>query len=184
MVNYTTVANVGLQLNRPLTDEEVASVAIIIDGVGAFFDKKCGRTLVSSSPIVDEMYYVGRKTLYLKQSPIIAVTSLSVRLDELNSPWIVLATPSQYEVIDATTGRIIITSYYASYLAKISYTVSSLVPKDIELAATLMAVHFMQTQTHLRSIRVAEELAIIFNDLEIPETVKGLLSPWRRIQVT
>jgi len=180
---YTTVTLVAQELAVDLTAPQLDQLAGIIERAEAWIDRQTGRAWIQPTPIADEIYNVEAGILYLRTTPVSAVTSLSVRSMVVGSSYQVLVPGTDYELLDPLAGVVSLASgwpqlltywgrTYDRFLAKVSYTVSTPAPSDIQQAATLLAAYWMQYRLQPES-RGISSYRVASNGDEFSTTYQG-----------
>lgn len=117
----------------------------------------------------------------LDHIPAIAVSAVTARLLSVGAVATVLVSNTQYELIDAANGVLLIggvsdiingapfpESYY-EYQIAVTYTYTAAIPKDVTLAATMIVAYWLQPSINpdsygVKRYSVGQELSVEFND--------------------
>lgn len=181
---YSDVAAVELHLNRTLTAAQEARAYSLLEAAEAFIDSESGAAWLVTSPVANEQHILDGPLLYLANKPITAVSSLSVRSPYVGSEWTALTAGSGYEVLDATRGLLHLSSGYAGWLVRVTYTLASPVHPLIREAATQLVAFWLRpaldgVTSDVESYSVGQELTVKFRSgkqtLGVPDEVVALV---------
>jgi hypothetical protein len=154
---YTSATLVTKELGRDLTAPQLDECADLIGQAEDWIDVQTGRAWLVASPITDELHNMYSRIVYLKNRPVISITSVTSRLLLVGAQDTVLTEGDEYELIDGPNGVLLVSAFAGASattffpsdhiprgsLLKVSYTTSVPAPGDIQRAATLLVAHWM-----------------------------------------
>lgn len=186
---YSTNAKVGEELGVTLTAAQLAQVDGLIEEAEAWIDEHTGDAWLVTSPTTDELHVPDGGVVYLKHTPVSAITSVVARSLAIGASATTLVANTDYELIDAARGTLRISGTYWGFLLRVTYTHTSMpVPKHVQRATTLLVAHWMLPRLNpdrqgVESYEVGGEIAVkMRKDAEnIPEQVLALLKRKRRL---
>jgi hypothetical protein len=175
---YTTPDQIALHLGVTLTADQATQAGIVAAAVTEWIDREAGRSWQTSSPATDELHTLAGDRVYLNNRPVTAVSSVKTRPAAfVGFAWTTLDS-SQYELLDATNGVLLIQGWSASSqaLVQVSYTYTLAVPADIGLAATILAAELMTPTLHPESAGVSQ-IAVGQNDINVKFADASFVTP-------
>lgn len=172
MAAYTDATKIANHLGVALTVPQEAQAAVVADAITVWIDHRTGRTWQGASgAVADEIQPVqnvsGQMTVYLEQTPVVAITALETRPRSGVQPWTLLD-PTEYEIADPAAGRIVLSaSVNGNYDTRTDYTTSTTAPPaDLAYAATVLSADVLFTMLHPESAGV-EQLSIAQADISL-----------------
>lgn len=182
---YATNTDVATYLGRSLSVGQQAQTDFLLDAASAWIDQYTGRVYSTTSPATELNTIVG-PLMYLKNTPVLTVSSVNVRAMTPGAQNTPLEAGSGYELLDASKGIILFGTQidigvYSSlpwlgYIASIVYTYTGGVPANIKLATILLAAYKLQytlnpMSQRIRSLNDNRAISVTFQDEEIPPDV-------------
>lgn len=136
---YTTADKVAAFLGLTLSAGQESLITDDLEpAMSAYIDRYTGRSWGVSSPVSNELHTVYGRAVYLKNKPVVAITAVSYRSPAIGATGTALTSGDTYELLDATTGMLMVSAPLGSLLT-VSYTHGATsVPADIAHAATLL----------------------------------------------
>lgn len=207
MKGYAQPLDVAQELGRPLSADEYAQVASLLEAAEDAIERTTGRSWLVASPVTDELHALEGPLVYLRQAPVTAISAASVRPAGIGGVWTALAAGVGYELIDARVGLLLVgawpndvvintTSVGRESLLRVTYTVAgpTAVPPLAKRATALLAARWVASgvgsaTAGAKSISVGQgDLAITYHDTAtstatyaLPPDVEALLRPLRRV---
>lgn len=189
---YTDSSLIAGYLGITLTGPQETQAGTLADAATAWVDKYTGRTWRTASPVTDEIHVIVGNAVYLTHRPVSAVTSVKTRQDASDA-GITTLTTSQWELIDAANGKLLITGWASSdLLALVSYTHTvSDPPDDVLLATTMIAASWLQQALRPNTAGV-ESVSVGQNDIsvkfaasrgDVPAEALSILRAYRAVVV-
>lgn len=173
----------------------VQSLDLLIEAAENWVDRRTSRSWLNVT-ITGEPHqlYGDRPLLWLRRSPVLALTAVTARTMWANSTIQTLPTTA-YELIDAARGKVLVSTSYYNSLLLFSYTTDIPVPADIKLATTLLVASWVtpmiqgdvSIQGGIKSYSIGQDLSVTFQDadktmaLSAPVEVLRLLEPYRTL---
>jgi len=143
---YTDATKIAAYLGVTLTSPQQTQAGIAAQAASDWIDEYKGRSWQVASPVTDELHTLTGDRVYLNNRPVAAVSSVKTRAAAfVGIGWTTLAT-SQYELLDAANGVLLIQGWSASSqaLVQVSYThTGTTPPSQIGLAATIIAASLL-----------------------------------------
>lgn len=195
---------VGDYLGRTLTAQEYAQAAQLVPAVETYIDRCTGRSWLQASPVTNELHSItGRSAyLYLDQTPVTAITSITTRRDPLDTGTVIPST--DYTLVDPVKGLVYLPllwwpSYYYGWQALVTYTHGGpALPADLALAATMLAAHWLQSHIDgsagvgpgIKSYSVGQELSVTYADSSssdpsaaygVPDNARRIIDAYRHV---
>lgn len=182
-MNFTTSDKVALFLNKTtLSLSEAVTIDMLIDMVDGVIKNYCGWEVLAKD-YVDTLNGDGTPSLYLKQSPVNSVTSLTVGGEDFLS-GVELDTDNGIVNLSTDSGltfssgtRNIVTSYNAGY---------SVVPSDLAYAASWLTV-INYNRIDQESIGITKNefngVKVEYDRSDIPVMVKHVLDRYRQVGI-
>lgn len=188
MTAYATAASLALYLGRALTAAETAEAAAACDAATDLIERYTGKTWQGTT-ITGELQAVGGEFIYLNRSPVTSITSITRRAQLIGETATTLVAGTDYELIDAARGRVLVSASQGSLLT-VTYVVTATVPASISLAANMLAAEFLKPASMpARPMGVtrltADDMTIqwdrpVVTDSGIPADVAALLNLYKR----
>lgn len=181
---YTTSAAVFAHLGRTPTAAQTAEADTLLAAADAWIDSRTGRAWPQISLITDELHTLDGPLLFLRHAPIASVTSVEARSPSIGSSDTVLTAGSAYEVEDAATGRLRLSTAYVGYEVRVTYTPAVATDTRIALAAKRLVAYWLRplldgVSGDVQSYSVGQELEVTYaNDgqaLGVPADVVALV---------
>jgi hypothetical protein len=145
VASYTDASKIAAYLGVTLTSPQQTQAGIAAQAASDWIDTYKGRSWQAASPIADELHSIVGDRVYLDHVPVASVTSVKTRAAAfVGFGWTALDA-SQYELLDATNGVLLIEGWSASSqaLVQVSYTHTAAVPSQIAMAATIIAASLL-----------------------------------------
>lgn len=135
--------------------------------------------------------------VYLKVAPVTAVSAVRARFLSLGATIYTLAV-SDYELVDAAQGWLLVSTNWVGYRLSIDYTVNVPIPADITLAATQMVVSWIQPMLYgtdskalsgIKSYSIGQDLSVTFQDvgkvmvMSVPDSARALVDQHRKLSL-
>lgn len=198
MKGYTTVSLVVAELGQDLTAPQLDQCADLIGEAESWIDQATGRVWLATSPTT-EFHSVLGPVVYLRNRPVVAVTSVTRRPLSPGATVTTLVANTQYELIDAANGILLLSGYPYNdvvintettssygYLVTVTYTSTTPVPADIQRAATLLVADWMQPRRTpdrqgLDGYTVGDDLTVKFSKPGSANGVRGAPAEVMRI---
>jgi hypothetical protein len=152
---YTTATLVAQEMGRDLTAPQLDQCADLIEAAEAFIDQQTGRSWLATSPTTAELHQPDGPVVYLKHRPVAAISSVSVRPLVVGGTDTVLVANTDYELIDATNGVLLINSLLGvtgdivrstlarGSLLKVTYTTVTPVPANVQRLTTELVANWL-----------------------------------------
>lgn len=181
---YTTSALVADELGRVLTAPQLVQCDTLIEQAEAWIDHETGGAWLAEPTVTDELHHLTSSVVYLDNWPVAAITSIVVRPQYVGAPETVLTEGTDYELVDAGHGLLLVRGFGTGWLLKASYTTSSVaLPGDLARAATMLVAHWMLprlddvNRNGIESYSVGADLSVKFrtDGESIPDDVVGLV---------
>lgn len=180
---YSSLGLVQDELGVALTVAQQAQVDGLVTEVEAVIDRATGRAWLTASPVADELHAPSGPVVYLKKTPVAAVSAVATRSSAAGAAWTALVAGTGYELIDPANGVLVLsgygaadvvvnTAYSASDLVRVTYTHTSPlpVPADVQGVATRMVANRMRgrldpSMIGVKSVSVGQgDLAVTYRD--------------------
>jgi hypothetical protein len=145
MTAYSDAAKIAGYLGITLTSPQQTQAGIAAQAASDWIDQYLGRSWQAASPVTDELHSIVGDRVYLDHVPVASVTGVKTRAAAfVGFGWTTLDA-SQYELLDATNGVLLIEGWSASSqaLVQVSYTHTAAVPSQIAMAATIIAASLL-----------------------------------------
>lgn len=170
MTAYTDSNKIAAYLGKTLTSPQQTQAGVMADAATAWIENYLGLSWQTASPITNELHSIIGDRIYLSHRPVAAVSAVKTRGNYEDAAETTL-TSSQYELLDATNGVLLIEGWSAGDgLALVTYThTMTTVPADVALAATMIAAAWMADALAPGTAGV-ESLAVGQNDIAIKFT--------------
>ncbi|HEV8639452.1 MAG TPA: hypothetical protein VG370_35025 [Chloroflexota bacterium] len=202
---YTTQALVAQELGRTFTAAQNTQCDGLIEETEAFVDRYTGLAWLVASPVTDELHVLEGPVVYLKRTPVAAVSGASIRSPAVGASWTALVANSGFELLDPATGLLALssapptdvvvgTAHEPGTLLKVTYTFTSPlpVPKEIQTATTLIVADRMlrrldPSMAALKQISVGQgDLALTYRETDeaerpVPPLAAEILRGYRGI---
>lgn len=181
---YSSPSLVAEELGVTFTAGQTTQAEGLIEEAEAFVDRFTGRAWITTSPATETLVVPADGLVYLTRRPVTAITSVSVRPATIGGASTALAASSSYELLDAATGLLAVSSGYHGYRVSVTYTHTNdiaALPADIRRAATLLVAHWLTPRLHPERAGLAAlslgsgEIAQTFRRREIPAEVLAIL---------
>lgn len=194
MTAYTDAAKIANYLGLTLTAPQIVQAGITAQAASDRIDQYTGQSWQAVSPVTDELHTMVRDRVYLNRRPIATVTSVKTRAAAfVGFGWTTLDS-SQYELLNAQNGVLLIAGWSASSdaLVQVSYTHTATVPPPvIALAATMIAAAWLHATVNagtagVSSISVGQnDVAIKYADnaRDVPPEALSLLAGFRTVVI-
>jgi hypothetical protein len=178
MVAYTDAAKIEAYLGATLTGPQQNQAGVVSQAISDWIDQQTSRSWQQTSPIVDELHTMVRDRVYLNNRPVATITSVKTRAAAFVGFGWTTYDSSQYELLDAANGVLLIQGWSASSdaLVQVSYTFTAPVPADIAFAATVLAADLLTTTLHPESAGVSQ-IAVGQNDISVKFADASAVSP-------
>lgn len=147
---YTTKALVAAELGVTFTNDQQTQCDALIEEVESYIDRITARSWIVASPATETLAVSDDGVVYLSNRPVAAITSVAVRSATIGATSTTLTAGSEYELLDATNGILLVGAGGQS-LATVVYThtnAAAALPKDIQRAATMLAAAWMSPRLH------------------------------------
>ncbi|HEX5164235.1 MAG TPA: hypothetical protein VFV93_02465 [Thermomicrobiales bacterium] len=168
MTAYTNATNIAAYLGTTLTADQQTQAALVAQAISDWIDRETNQSWQQASPATDELHTLTGNRVYLNHRPVVAVTSVKTRAAAFTAfDWTTLDA-SQYELLDAANGLLLIEGWSASSaaLVQVSYTYTLAIPSEIALAATILASDLMTVTLHPEAAGVSQ-IAVGQNDISV-----------------
>jgi hypothetical protein len=166
---YTDATKIAAYLGVTLSAPQITQAGLAAQAASDWIDEYKGRSWQIASPITDELHTLVGDRVYLTNRPVVAVTSVKTRAAAfVGFGWTTLGA-SQYELLDAANGVLLIQGWSASSeaLVQVTYTHSATsAPSTIALAATIIAASWL-APTLAPSTAGLESVAVGQNDVNV-----------------
>jgi hypothetical protein len=179
---YTTAQLVAQELGRDLSAPQLDQVADLIEEAEDTCDHETGRSWLVASPIVNELHTATGQLLYLHKKPVTAVTSITRRLQSVGAAVSTLVAGTDYELIDAEHGIVMLAGYpyhdvvinttttdYGLLLSA-TYTSTTPVPGGIRRAVTQLVAHWMRRRLSSSASQGIRSYSVGGGDLTVTYT--------------
>lgn len=141
MAAYTNASNIALYLGVALTADQEMQAELAAAAASDWIDLYKAQSWQAVSPVTDEIQTVMGDTVWLRYRPVDTVTSVETRAPAVGSDWTALS-EGQYELADAAQGRLTLAGW-GNYQARVSYSHTANVPRNIAFAATVIAASLL-----------------------------------------
>lgn len=183
MRGYCLAADVQDELGVTLTTDQLGMAERLIEAAEDYVDRFTGRTWLVTSPASETVTVPADGLVSLRNRPITAISSVSVRTTAIGAASTPLVAGSTYELLDAATGLLAVSTAYAGYRATVAYThtnADTALPADVRRATCLLAAHWLLPRLNpdrqgLESYSVGGELTVKTREQEVPPEVLRLL---------
>lgn len=192
MTAYSDATKIAAFLGITLTGAQQTQAGILAQAASDWIDRYTGQSWQDDGTVTDELHSPVGDRVYLNGRPVTAVSAVSTRQPIVGADWTLLDS-SQYELLDATNGVLLISGWAAAGLAvKASYAhQATSAPSPVGLAATMIAASWLQPTVSpqtagLASVAVGQnDVAVKFKDDrgDVPAEALRLLAVYRRFVV-
>lgn len=169
MAAYTDATKIAAYLGVTLSAGQQTQAVVVAQAASDWIDAYKGQSWQQASPVTDELHTMTRDRVYLNNRPVAAISSVKTRAAAfVGFGWTTLDA-SQYELLDAANGVLLIEGWSASSdaLVEVSYThTATTPPSTIALAATIIAASWLSTALHPESAGVSQ-IAVGQNDISV-----------------
>jgi hypothetical protein len=155
---YTTATLVAHELAQTLSAPQLDQCADLIEAAEVEVDRETGRSWLDTSPVTGELHTVYGPVVYLSHRPVGTVSLVTIRPVSVGSLPQTLTAGSDYELIDATNGIILLAGYayprdvvinteYTSregFLLTVNYTHTLALDRAIEKITTELVAYWMR----------------------------------------
>lgn len=147
MVAYTDATKIAAYLGVTLTGAQQTQAGLAAQAASDWIDQYKGRSWQAATPVTDELHTMSGDRVFLNNRPVASVTTVKTRSSAfVGFSWTTLDA-SQYELLDAQNGVLLIQGWSASSdaLVQVSYThtAGANVPSTIAFAATMIAASLL-----------------------------------------
>ena len=190
---YTDATAIAGYLGVTLTAGQQTQAGVLANAATAWIDRYTGRSWQDDGSVTDELHEVVGDTVYLKNRPVTAVSSVKVRARYADAGVTTLDSGS-WELLDAANGVLLILGWASDSLALVSYThtaTAAAVPDDVALAATMIAASWLG-QALRPNTQGVESVSVGQNDIavkfaasrgSVPAEALAILNGYRRVVV-
>jgi hypothetical protein len=181
---YAAASDVALALGvASLSTLQTNQVTAWLEGVESWVEAYTGRAWLTGA-LTDEFYEPAGPDLYLRQRPITTVEAVKGRF-RLTSTVTTLTAGSEYEVRDATRGRLWLPLWDSYDWFAISYTPAATVPAGVKLATAQLLADAIQGPaqggSNVKAFSVFGQVSMTFRDTEVSPQVAAWLAPFRAL---
>jgi hypothetical protein len=142
MAVYASAASLALFLARALTAAETASASAACAAATEYVDRFTGKTWQGQT-ITGELQTVPYNGIVrLDRLPVASLTTVTARWLYVGETIISLVANTDYELIDALNGLVLVNRPQGTVLT-VTYVTGSTVPADIALAANIIAASYL-----------------------------------------
>lgn len=145
MKGYCRVGDVAQFLGVTLTEAQEARVESLIEAAEADMDREMNRAFLTGT--ISNELHDSRRRIYLANPPVASLTSVEGRV--VNDPaeaWETLVVADDYELVNATTGEVLVAAFYSYAILRVTYVPVDTVPADIrEACVELVAARVQPT---------------------------------------
>jgi hypothetical protein len=185
---YTTALLVAEEMAQDLTGPQLDQCADLIEAAEYEVDRETGRSWIATSPVSGELHTVTSDYVYLEHRPVVAITSVMARLLSIGSTYRTLTAGTDYELIDATNGIMLIGAYAADIvinttdaglggdLLSVSYTHSMVINPAVRKITTELVAYWMRNRVS-GSSSVAGIKSFTLPDYAVTYTDAGSTGP-------
>lgn len=172
-MSYTDATKIAAYLGVTLTAPQITQAGICAQAASDWIDQYKGKSWQIASPVTDELHSMTGDRIYLNNRPVASVTSVKTRAAAfVGFGWTTLGA-SQYELLDAANGVLLIQGWSASSeaLVQVSYThTGTAPPSQIALAATIIAASLLGPTLRPNTSGL-ESVAVGQNDINVKFSV-------------
>ena len=165
MAAYTDATRIAAQLDATFTPAQAAQADVVAAAITAWIDTRTGRSWQASGAIADELHQIYGDRVFLNAPPVALVTAVAVHPGSAVGAWTALAA-SDYELVNAATGLLLLPLGYATCSAQVSYTSTTALPADIQSAADVLAADLLFVTLNPESAG-AESVSVGQNDITV-----------------
>ncbi|HEX5204802.1 MAG TPA: hypothetical protein VFW27_33200 [Actinoplanes sp.] len=169
MTAYTDATKMAAYLGTTFDAGQQTQAGVMADAATAWIDGYLGQSWQAGSPVADEMHTLAGNRVYLNHRPVASVSSVKTRAASFVAfDWTTLDS-SQYELLDAQNGLLLIEGWSASSaaLVQVSYTHTAALPADVALAATMIASAWMSSHLAGGPVSGIESIGVGQGDIAI-----------------
>lgn len=171
---YTTRDLVAAELGRTLTADQQVQADGLIEEAEAYVDRVTGKAWLTTSPATAEAHRVVGGVVYLDRTPVVAITTVTVRTRSIGSVATTLTAGSTYELIDAVNGLLAVGDYGDDAIVTVTYTHANPlpVPADVRGVTTRMVANRMRgrldpSMAGVKSVSVGQgDLAVTYREAD------------------
>jgi hypothetical protein len=208
MKGYTTVNLVAKEMAQDLTAPQLDQCADLIEAAEHEVDRETGRTWLTTTPVSSELHTVNGPVVYLKNRPVVAVSSVTIRSTLVGQDPVTQTVDEQYELIDAVGGILLLAGYgyphdvvinteythHNGWLLSVNYTHSLTVIEPAiqkittELVAAWMSSIVGSDLSDVKSFEVPDLLSVTYRDnpagsLAVPTGILRRLRLFERVLI-
>lgn len=174
MTAYTDAAKIAAYLGVTLTGAQENQAGLAAQAASDWIDEFKAKSWQAATPVADELHTLIGNGVYLNSRPVATITSVKTRSPVyVGQGWTTLDS-SQYELVDATNGLLILMGWYerGAALVQVSYTHTSgaNVPSQIAFAATIIAASLLGPTLRPNTSGL-ESVAVGQNDIAVKFSV-------------
>lgn len=193
MTAYSDATKVGNYLGVTLTASQITQAGVTAQAASDWIDRYLGKSWQGTSPVTDELHTLVKDRVYLNNRPVASITSVKTRAAAfVGFGWTTLDA-SQYELLDAANGVLLIAGWSASSegLVQVTYAYTLALPTPVGLAATMIAASWLGPTmvglpSGLDSIALGQnDIAVKFGSSarDVPPEALTLLAGYRSIVI-
>lgn len=140
---YCTRAQVGDELGLVLTGMQETQVDLLIEDAEQVIDRLAADAWMETSPVSLEPHTPTGAYIELLNRPVSAISLVRVRALSVGTTPTTLTAGSDYELIDAARGTLLVPGYAGQWV-EVSYTFSAPCPPDIRRATIILVAEWFR----------------------------------------
>lgn len=185
---YTSVVRIEEYLDRKLTPVQSSAANRIMEPAEQWIDRKIGRqywTAAGNPPlqtVTTERYLPQAILLYLRSRPVASIQSVTSRDVAIGSTPSVLTAGTDYELTDAESGLVLLSTAQIGKLLTFAYTIAGTMPECVRLATTILVAHLLRpaldAESHgAASYQIGNDIRVTIAPHDVPKEVYDALAP-------
>jgi hypothetical protein len=145
MPAYTDSAKIENYLGVVLSSSAQNQAGVAAQAASDWIDDFKARSWQGASPVTDELHTMIGNRVYLAGRPVVAITTVKIRAAAFVAFGWTTLDASQYELLDAQNGVLLIAGWSASSdaLVQVTYTHATQPPANVAFAATMIAASLL-----------------------------------------
>ncbi len=203
-LSYCTSQQIQDYLGKTLSASQLIEADVLAAAATEHCDRLTHRTWQNTGSVASELVGVEGPFIFLKHRPVVAITNMTAQDISVSAPVLPLVSGVDYRLVDAAAGMVTMMNWWnlwitnnrdtirdiaGSHLGKlvsVDYTTSEAVPKDIVLAATMIAADWLQPtmtpeMSGYKQISISGAVSVTMADRAVPALVTEILAGYRKM---